>query len=255
MPSSAMQTVCYVTLALMNTPLRCLAGDSIPYRERYPGLLEADTVVRGTLRYEGYAELCTTLIHMGYLSTDKQEFLKTPIPFIQATAKIVGATSATELDIASSLSSKVSFTNPQAKARVLRGLRELGLFSQTAITPQAEASPFYTLCALLQQTCSYKPGDRDLVYLQHTFHVTKNDGSKSVINATLVDCGDPNEGGYSSMARLVGTPAAVGCLAILKGEIKNTGMLAPVTEDLAAPLRRILEEEYKITMIESESIV
>ena len=255
MPSSAMQMVNCVTLALMNAPLKCLAGDSIPYRKRYPGLLEADTVVRGTLRYEGYAELCTSLIHMGYLSTDEQEFLKKPIPFIEATAKIVGATSATELDIASSLSSKVSFTNPQAKARVLRGLRELGLFSQTAITPQAEASPFYTLCALLQQTCAYKPGDRDLVYLQHTFHVTKNDGSKSIINATLVDCGDPIEGGYSSMARLVGTPAAVGCLAILKGEIKNTGMLAPVTEELAAPLRRILEDEYKITMIESESIV
>ena len=230
-------------------------GDSIPYRERYPGLLEADTVVRGTLRYEGYAELCTYLIHMGYLSMEEQEFLKKPIPFVEATAKVVGAASATEPEILATLSSKVSFSDDKAKARVLKGLRELGLFSQTAITPQMEASPFYTLCALLEQKCAYTAGDRDLVYLQHTFHVTKRDGTKSVLNATLLDYGDPEEGGYSSMARLVGTPAAVGCLAILRGEIKGTGMLAPVTEELAAPLRKILDEEYGINIVESETVL
>ena len=53
------------------------------------------------------------------------------------------------------------------------------------------------------------------------------------------------------MARLVGTPAAVGCLAILRGQITETGMIAPVTEKIAAPLRDVLEKEYGITMIES----
>lgn len=190
---------------------------------------------------------------MGYLSEDEQDFLRKPIPFVEATAKIVGAASATESGILEALSEKTTFSTSQEKSRVFRGLRDLGLFSQLPITPQAEASPFYTLCALLERVCALRKGDRDLVYLQHTFHVDKKNGGKSVLNATLIDYGDPQEGGYSSMARLVGTPAAVGCLAILRGEITETGMLAPVNEKLAAPLRKILEEEYGITMVESET--
>lgn len=192
---------------------------------------------------------------MGYLSTDKLDMLKKPIPFADATAQIVEAASVTEPEIVKALSSKVDFSNHEEKARVVRSLRELGLFSQSTIIPQAEASPFYTLCAWLEQICAYKKGDRDLVYLQHTFHVTKKDGSKSVLNATLVDYGDSDEGGYTSMARLVGTTAAVGCLAILRGEIKETGMIAPVTERIAAPLREILKNEYGITMVESETVL
>lgn len=230
-------------------------GDSIPYRERYPGLQEASTIVRGTLRYEGYAELCSCLIQMGYLSTDEQDFLKKAIPLAEATAKIIGASSTVDSEIISALSSKVKFQGTQDRGRVLRGLRELGLFSQSPITPQADPSPFNTLCALLQQKCAFEKGQRDLVYLQHTFHVDKKDGSKAILNATLVDYGDSREGGYSSMARLVGTPAAVGCLAILRGQITETGILAPVTEKIAAPLREILEKEHGIGMIESETIL
>lgn len=192
---------------------------------------------------------------MGYLSAEQHDFLRKPIPFAEATAKVVGAQSTAESEIISVLSSKVKFQNPQGKGRVLRGLQELGLFSQSLITPQADPSPFNTLVALLQQKCAFEKGQRDLVYLQHTFHIDKRDGSKSVLNATLVDYGDSQEGGYSSMARLVGTPAAVGCLAILRGQIAETGIIAPVTEKIAAPLREVLEKEYGITMTETETVL
>ena len=228
-------------------------GDSIPYRHRYPGLKEASTIVRGTLRYEGYAELCSCLIQIGYLSLERQDFLRNPIPFAEATAKVIGACSTAESEIISTLSSKVKFQNPQARATVLKGLKELGLFSQSPITPQVDPSPFNTLVALLQQKCAFEKGQRDLVYLQHSFHIDKGDGSQSILNATLVDYGDTREGGYSSMARLVGTPAAVGCLAILRGQIAETGIIAPVTEKIAAPLREVLENEYGITMVETET--
>ena len=95
-----------------------------------------------------------------------------------------------------------------------------------------------------------------MVFLQHTFHVTKADGSKSIRRAVLVGYGDPEEGGgYSSMAKLVGTAAAVGCMAILKGQIAETGMVAPVEERIAGCLRRTLWEEYGIGMVESEVVL
>ena len=94
-----------------------------------------------------------------------------------------------------------------------------------------------------------------MVFLQHTFHVMKADGRKSIRRAVLADYGDPDEGGYSSMAKLVGTAAAVGCVAILKGRISKTGIIAPVTEEIAAPLRRSLQDEYGIRMVESETML
>ncbi len=49
--------------------------DSTPYRERY-NIPEAQTVIRGTLRYQGFPEFIRTLVDMGFLSDDEKDFLK-----------------------------------------------------------------------------------------------------------------------------------------------------------------------------------
>ncbi|MCJ1241997.1 hypothetical protein MMC14_010004 [Varicellaria rhodocarpa] len=244
-----------------DTPYRGFAfecfgnGDSLPYRTRYPGLTDATTIIRGSLRYEGFADYSRCLIEIGFLSQQSKDFLRTPIPWAAATARILGATSTAEIDLTTALLSKTSFSSPEKKDEVLRNLRELGIFSNLAITPQTDSSPFSTVCTLMQQRNAYHPGERDMVFLQHTFHVTKADGSNSVRRAVLVDYGDPDEGGYSSMAKLVGTAAAVGCVAILTGRISETGIIAPIREEIAAPLRRSLQDEYGIAMVESETLL
>lgn len=70
--------------------------DSTPYLERY-SIPEAQTVVRGTLRYQGFPEFIRTLVDLGFLSDEEQDFLKPIIdaPVLtwkEATAKIVGST-------------------------------------------------------------------------------------------------------------------------------------------------------------------
>ena len=52
------------------------------------------------------------------------------------------------------------------------------------------------------------------------------------------------------MARLVGVPCAVAVLMILNGEIKDKGILAPVTPELADPIRLKLKELYGIDLLE-----
>lgn len=232
-------------------------GDSLPYRHRYGSALkDAHTIVRGTLRYEGYTAIGRSLIQTGLISTDEQDFLKQPMAWADATAKILGASSSSESDLLAALHSKADFSSSEKKDEVLRGLREIGIFSKDIKTiPQREPSPFYTLCARLEQICNYSEGERDLVYLQHTFHVEKKDGSKSVLTASLVDFGTVGPDSMTSMAKLVGTPAAVGVLAILRGEIKGAGFISPLQEVVAAPLRGILEKEYGITLIEQETAV
>lgn len=212
--------------------------------------------MRGTLRYEGYTAIGRSLIQLGFLDVTEQDYLKEPIAWADATARILGASSSSESDLLTALTSKTDFTSTEKKDEVLRGLREIGIFSKDIKTvPQRESSPFYTLCARLEQICNYNEGERDLVYLQHTFHVEKKDGSKSILTASLVDFGLVGPDSMTSMARLVGTPCAVGVLAVLRGEIEGTGFISPLEEKVAAPIRDVLEKEYGITLIEQETIV
>jgi saccharopine dehydrogenase (NADP+, L-glutamate forming) len=60
----------------------------------------------------------------------------------------------------------------------------------------------------------------------------------------LVDYGDPK--GYSSMARLVGTPCAVAVKLVLNGTISEKGILAPMYPKINDPLMKTLKEEYGI---------
>jgi hypothetical protein len=59
--------------------------------------------------------------------------------------------------------------------RVISGLRWIGLFSTEKIQPRA-GTLLDTLCARLEGLMAYKPGERDLVMLQHKFYVEWADG-------------------------------------------------------------------------------
>lgn len=219
--------------------------DSTPFRERY-NIPEAQTLVRGTLRYQGFPEFIKVLVDIGFLSEDKYDFLEKAMPWAEATAKIIGATSHSENDLLWAISSKTKFANNDEKDRIISGLKWIGMFSDAPITPRG--TPLDTLCATLEQKCQYEKGERDMVMLQHKFGIEWEDGKTETRTSTMCDYGDPK--GYSSMAKLVGLPCAVACLMVLDGRINKKGVLAPVTWDIAEPLLVELKEKYGIELIE-----
>ncbi|KAI4165717.1 MAG: hypothetical protein LQ342_000659 [Letrouitia transgressa] len=159
--------------------------DSTGYRERY-NIPEAQTVMRGTLRYAGFPELIKVLFDIGFLGEEEQNFLKEPIAWKEVTKKILGATSSSENDLVA-----------------------VGIFSESKITPKG--NPLDTLCATLEEKMAYEEGERDFVFLQHKFEIENKDGSKDTITSTLCEYGTPiGSGGYSAMAKLVGIPCGVG---------------------------------------------
>lgn len=190
--------------------------DSTPFRERY-GIPEAQTVIRGTLRYQGFPEMVRALVDMGFLSDEPREFLSKAIPWRQATKQVLGATSDSEDDLIWAISSRTSFENNEHRDRIVNGLRWIGLFSDDPIVPRG--NPLDTLCATLEQKMQYGPGERDMVMLQHKFGIEHADGSKETRTSTLVAYGDPN--GYSAMARLVGIPCGVAVKMVLDGTISE----------------------------------
>ncbi|KAF3393010.1 Saccharopine dehydrogenase [NADP] [Talaromyces pinophilus] len=219
--------------------------DSTPYRERY-NIPEAQTVVRGTLRYQGFPQMIKVLVDIGFLSETEYDFLKTPITWKEATKKILGATSEKELDLLWAISSKTTFVDNDERDRILAGLRWIGLFSDDPITPRN--NPLDTLCATLEQKMQYGPGERDMVMLQHKFEIENKDGSRETRTSTLVEYGDPK--GYSAMAKLVGVPCGVAVKFVLDGTISEKGVLAPMGMELCAPLIKALKEEYGIELVE-----
>ncbi|RFU33563.1 hypothetical protein B7463_g2784, partial [Scytalidium lignicola] len=218
--------------------------DSTPYKERY-GIPEAKTIVRGTLRYQGFPEFVRVLVDMGFLSDEKQSFLDQPITWKEATQKILSATSSTENDLKWAIASKAKFDSTEEKDRIIDGLRWIGLFSDEKIIPRG--NPLDTLCATLEKKMQFEEGERDFVMLQHKFGIENKDGSKETRTSTLVEYGDPK--GYSAMAKLVGIPCGVAVKQVLDGTISEKGILAPMTPKINDPLMEELKK-YGITMLE-----
>lgn len=190
--------------------------DSTPFRERYE-IPEAQTVIRGTLRFQGFPEMIKVLVDTGFLSDEPNKVFDTPIAWEEATAQLLGATTSSEQDLQSAVASKTSFPNNDERNRLLSGLRWIGLFSDEQIVPRGNALD--TLCATLEKKMQYGPGERDMVMLQHKFEIENKDGSKETRTSTLCEYGDPS--GYSAMAKLVGVPCGVAVKQVLDGTLSK----------------------------------
>ncbi|KAH7122556.1 Saccharopine dehydrogenase [Dendryphion nanum] len=217
--------------------------DSTPYNKRY-NIPEAQTIIRGTLRYQGFPEYIKALVDIGFLSDESKDFLKEgeKRTWKEATAKIIGAESDKEDDLVWTISSRTKFANTEEKNRILDGFRWIGLFSNEEIIPRG--NPLDTLCATLEKKMQYEEGERDFVMLQHKFLIENKDGSKETRTSTLAEYGDPK--GYSAMAKLVGVPCAVAVQQIFDGTIKERGVFAPMTPEICKPLLDRLTKEYGI---------
>jgi saccharopine dehydrogenase (NADP+, L-glutamate forming) len=79
-------------------------------------------------------------------------------------------------DLLQAISSKAKFPSPEEKNRIVSGMKWIGLFSDTLITPRG--NPLDTLCATLEEKMQYGEGERDMCILQHKFLIEHKDGKK-----------------------------------------------------------------------------
>ncbi|KAH6698570.1 saccharopine dehydrogenase [Verticillium dahliae] len=219
--------------------------DSTPYKERY-NIPEAETIIRGTLRYQGFPQFIRVLVEIGFLDDTAQETLGQNQPWKEATKTIVGASSSSAADLEKAILAKATFDSPEDQQRILGGLRWIGLFSDEQTI--ARGNPLDTLCATLEKKMQFEEGERDLVMLQHKFVIEHKSGERETRTSTLVEYGDP--AGYSAMAKLVGVPCAVAVKQVLNGTLAEKGVLAPMTSKINNPLMKELKEKYGISMVE-----
>jgi hypothetical protein len=78
------------------------------------------------------------------------------------------------------------FSDEKEADRIITGMDEFGLFSNAPATIK-DGNVFDTLCHQLAQLLTFKPGERDLVMLQHKFVVEWSDGSKVSADISAVE--------------------------------------------------------------------
>lgn len=101
---------------------------------------------------------------------------------------------------------------------------------------------------LLEKKLNLKPGETDLVAMQHIFLIEQNGRTKRV-KSSLIQIGDKK--GFSAMALTVGTPTAIGAQLILDGKISERGVIIPKYPDIYEPVLKELEREG-IKLVETE---
>ncbi len=208
--------------------------DSISYIEVY-GLKNIKTMLRGTLRQHGYCRAWNLFVKLG-LTDD--------------TSKI---THADKLTYSSLLASFLPPATGSLKERLKNFVGAdwdkemetmmdyLELFSDKPVTMN-EGSPAQLLQALLEEKWKLKPGDKDMIVMQHQFEYTlpgKSGLQRS--ESSLVVIGK-NEN-HTAMALTVGLPLAITVKNFLTKKFTASGVQIPTKKEIYEPLLKELEEQ------------
>jgi saccharopine dehydrogenase-like NADP-dependent oxidoreductase len=124
-------------------------------------------------------------------------------------------------------------------SKPLTDLAWLGLFSDEPL-PEGKDTPLDIMAARMESKMAYRPGERDMIVMQHEF-VAEYPDYKEAITSTMIDYGIPH--GDTSMARTVGLPAAIAVRLILQGQLSAlTGVQVPMIPEVYKPILNELAE-------------
>jgi len=215
--------------------------DSISYRETY-GLQDAQTVFRGTLRYKGYSKIMWAIRQLGLLSDKK---------FAEISRKNASIFSWPDFlcfyfnckfeDLRNVMVQKIygdkdvpaHFKTDYEQERTMRAFEWFGFFDfATEFVPQD--TPIDTLCNLLMERLVYDQNERDMILLQHEFHVQWANGRNDKLTSTMITFGDGSS--ETAMAKTVGYPLGIAAELLLAKKISTKGVIGPVTSEIYDPI-------------------
>nr|XP_020449122.1 alpha-aminoadipic semialdehyde synthase, mitochondrial isoform X1 [Monopterus albus]XP_020449123.1 alpha-aminoadipic semialdehyde synthase, mitochondrial isoform X1 [Monopterus albus] len=210
--------------------------DSTRYIEPY-GIQTAHTVVRGTLRFKGFAKAMSGFVKLGLINSE-------PCPVLQSTSAPVSWKELLCKQMGLSSVSQDAFEDAVYKVigkddTRMDTLRGLGILSNELV-PQAD-SVLAALAKHLEAKLTYGKGEQDMIILRNDVGLRHPTGELETKHMSLVVYGDPK--GFSAMAKTVGYPAAIAARMVLEGEISTKGLVFPLTKDIYGPALAQLKEE------------
>jgi len=215
--------------------------DSLSYRSIY-GLDSIPTLLRGTLRRPGYCSAWNVVVQLGLTDDSYQlenaanmSYLEFSDSFLPAGKGSVEKRLADYMDL-------------KPRGNKMQRLRELGLFCDEKIGLQ-NATPAQVLEKLVVQNWKLEEGDRDMIVMQHLFEYELNEKPQKLTSSLVVTGDDPVR---TAMAKTVGLPVAIAAKLLLEGQIKERGVVVPISPEIYKPILKELEE-YGIRFVEHKS--
>ncbi|MEM8962419.1 MAG: saccharopine dehydrogenase C-terminal domain-containing protein [Acidobacteriota bacterium] len=207
--------------------------DSTAYRDILD-LPDARTLIRGTLRFPGYAEVWRHIIRLGYAN----EALRVDALGSRTWAELA------EMFIPAgpgALRERLArFLGISPTGTVMERLEWLGLLADETIGGDP-ATPAEALARQLGTRLARPADVADLIILHHELDVRWPDGGAERIISTLTHLGDP--GGVTAMARTVGLPAALATRKLLGGELDGIhGAVLPTDRRIYEPILEALAD-------------
>ena len=132
-------------------------------------------------------------------------------------------------------------------SEVMALLKWAGLFSNEVVGIK-NASPAEVLQHLFEKKWLLEPNDQDMIVMRHLFKFGENE----MIESSMVVLGDDVH--QTAMSKTVGLPIAIATKLILNNQIKDRGVLLPMSADIFEPILRELEN-FGIHFIEKHSTI
>ncbi|KAF9236788.1 Saccharopine dehydrogenase-domain-containing protein [Melanogaster broomeanus] len=229
--------------------------DSLPYADTYDlGTLDSlRTVLRGTLRYPGFADLVHSFKAIGLLDADPSSYIL-PRSWSDLARLALGNRIHERIpEDSQSFKSALSAVVPdQRHDHVLEALEWCGLAPSRHAPqdlpplPAKPLVPIDLLTIALAHKLKYNPGERDLVLLSHEIVAQPlsipgeaQPEHTEVYTSSLVAYGTSS---VSAMSKCVGLPVAFATLAVLDGKVVGRGVQGPTEEALYQAVLDGLEE-------------
>lgn len=213
--------------------------DSTKYASIYGIEDECKTLIRGTLRFKGFAEAVKALKTVGLLNTERNELFNSVIGPDLTWKQIMASLMNQPADIfPDSLKNIAAEKFGKRNSAEMSALNELGLFSDKIV--ERHGTALDTLAPYLAKELAFQPRERDLVILNHDIGVQLSGGMNEQHRISLVAYGEEN--GFSAMARTVGYTCAIVSHMLLNGEIQRKGVIRPTTKDVYRPALRRLKD-------------
>ncbi|MEJ2543814.1 MAG: saccharopine dehydrogenase C-terminal domain-containing protein [Calditrichaceae bacterium] len=208
--------------------------DSLYYQQQY-GFENADTVIRGTLRYPGWSETWYHIIRLGL----PNENLYIPNLSDRTYAELTEMFLPPEVGAGDLKHQVASYLNINPTGNIIEKLEWLGLFSDEKIGGKLETSA-EVLTQLIGKKLALNANACDMVVLQHKLIAEYENNKKEQILSTMINYGE--KAGFSSMAKSVGLPAAIVAKLLMQNKLPLTGCHIPTNPIIYKPVLKELEE-------------
>lgn len=207
--------------------------DSLSYTDIY-GLKDVNTLIRGTLRGEGFCESWDVLVQLGMVRDDAILNIESGMSWLDWTLTFLPASGSGK-----SVEERIKDAT-SCDEKHLERVDWLGLLDGSNGPTRTSGTPAEFIQDLIESKWQLEATDRDMIVMWHRFEFVKDGVKQEITSEIALEGADQT---YTAMSDTVGLPMALAAEYMLVGPgFGRTGVEVPVTPEYYEPMLDELEK-------------